>query len=287
MDAAHLALVRRQRCPELTAIDASTTDTHEPTGPSLQREALAPTRPVRLTVVVPTYNEAASLPPLLSVLDAELAALPSVDARVLVVDDGSPDGTGAIAEQLAAAKSFRHVYLDVVHRPRKDGLGRAYVDGLNRAIAAGADAVLQMDADLSHHPQHLRTMLAALDDADVVVGCRYIEGGSTPDWSLGRRLLSRFGNLYARAWLGSTITDYTGGYNLFRSDLLRRIDLSTLHADGYGFMIELKYAAMVAGARVRQVPITFRDRRVGSSKIPRDTMVKNLLLVPRVRVSRR
>jgi dolichol-phosphate mannosyltransferase len=234
---------------------------------------------------VPTYNEAAALGPLLDALEAELAGAPGVDASVLVIDDNSPDGTGDLAERLACDGSYPHLAISVLHRPAKEGLGRAYVDGLSHLLARpDVDVVLQMDADLSHHPRHLPAMLERIREADMVVGSRYIPGGATPDWKWYRRLVSRAGNSYARVLLGSRITDYTGGFNLYRAPLLRTVALESLRADGYGFLIELKHAAAEASGTVAEVPIVFMDRRVGASKIPRNTIAKNLVLVPQIRL---
>ena len=240
----------------------------------------------RLAIAVPTYNEAESLPSLAAALESTLAGIPSIEASLLVIDDASPDGTGEIADRMASSDQFPHLTVDVLHRRAKEGLGAAYVAGMTRLLESGQyDLILQMDADFSHNPEHIPHLLERSRHADLVVGSRYVPGGATPDWSWYRKLVSRLGNRYARLFLGSRITDYTGGFNLFSVELLRAIDLSELRAEGYGFIIELKYAALRAGAHVAQVPITFMDRRVGASKIPRNTIAKNLLLVPRVRFS--
>ncbi|MCU4186523.1 polyprenol monophosphomannose synthase [Acidiferrimicrobium sp. IK] len=233
---------------------------------------------------MPTYDEAESLPLLVAALDDVLAGLDDVLATLLVIDDNSPDGTAAVAEGLAADGAHRHLNIEVLHRKEKAGLGRAYIAGLSHLLERGGfDFVLQMDADLSHDPRHIPAMLQQAATADLVVGSRYLPGGATPDWTAYRRLVSRMGNLYARLFLGSRITDYTGGFNLFRTGLLEALDLAGLQAEGYGFLIELKYSALRTTNRVQQVPIVFVDRRVGASKIPRNTILKNLLLVPRVR----
>ncbi|HET9692097.1 MAG TPA: polyprenol monophosphomannose synthase [Acidimicrobiales bacterium] len=236
----------------------------------------------RLAIAVPTYNEAANVGPLLDALDGELAGLADVDATVLVIDDASPDGTAALVESLA--DRYRHLRVEVLRRPGKRGLGAAYADGLARLLARPEiDLVLTMDADLSHDPRHIPAMLDAARHAQVVVGSRYVPGGSTADWAWYRRLVSRLGNLYAQAWLGSTITDSTGGFNLFDAGLLRRVGVETMTADGYGFGLELKHTAASTARGVAQVPITFVDRRQGQSKIPRNTIWRNLVLVPALR----
>lgn len=242
----------------------------------------------RLAIAVPTYNEAASLPLLVDALERVLAEQADVDATLLVIDDNSPDGTGAVAERLASSGHAGHLTIEVLHRSGKSGLGRAYIAGLRRLLDEKRyDMVLQMDADLSHDPRHIPHMLQRAAGAQMVVGSRYVPGGATPDWTTYRKLLSRLGNRYARLFLGSRITDYTGGFNLFAVELLECLDLEGLRAEGYGFLVELKYAALQATNRVEQVPIVFVDRRVGASKIPRNTIAKNLLLVPRIRLASR
>lgn len=240
--------------------------------------------PIRLAIAVPTYNESEALGPLLAALDTAMSRLPHVRATVLVIDDNSPDGTADLAESRGRSGQLPHLDVRVLHRPVKDGLGRAYVDGLSHLVAGDDhDLVLQMDADMSHDPVFIPALLEQARSADMVVGSRYVPGGATPDWKWYRSLVSRAGNAYTRLFLGSTITDYTGGFNLYSVDLLRRIDLRALRADGYGFVIELKYSALRSCTSCVQVPIVFLDRRVGASKIPRNTIAKNLVLVPRIR----
>lgn len=258
--------------------------------PAITTPAAPPpsTSRVRLAIAVPTYNEVDAIPALLDALQSQAAAMPCIEAEVLVIDDASPDGTGQLVERLAASGAHPALRIDVLHRPAKEGLGRAYVAGLTRLLDQGrSDLILQMDADLSHQPVHLPSMLDAAKSADLVIGSRYVPGGSTPDWAWHRRAVSHLGNIYARWILGPAIDDYTGGYNLFRSDLLARLDVGSITADGYGFVVELKHTAVIAGATVVQVPITFVDRRVGASKIPRSTIFENLLLVPRLRLRQR
>jgi len=212
----------------------------------------------RACVVLPTYNERDNLP---SVVPAILAASPELD--VLVVDDGSPDGTGALADELAR----REPRVRVLHRQRKEGLGPAYLAGFDVALRAVYGRILEMDADFSHDPGRLPALLAASREADLVLGSRYVPGGGTQNWGLGRRLLSRGGSVYARLILGVRIRDLTGGFKCFRREVLERIDLQTVTTVGYAFQIELTYRALRAGFRVVEVPIIFADRRVGQSKM--------------------
>ncbi len=245
------------------------------------------TRNVALAVVIPTYNEADAITTLLRPLREIVTLRPGLQTSVLVVDDNSPDGTAKVVEEFAAANNDHLFSVEVLHRPRKEGLGRAYVDGLQTVLRKGApDFVLQMDADMSHDPAHIPSFLDAAHDAELVVGSRYVAGGATADWAWYRRVLSRVGNAYARAFLGSAISDYTGGFNLFSADLLRRLPLSEMRAPGYGFVVELKYAALRQARQVREVPIVFVDRREGGSKIPSSTIPRNLLLVPLIRFRR-
>src|SRR5919205_2245378 len=213
-------------------------------------------------LVLPTYNEAENLERIVRASLPELAR-GTPDHHILVVDDGSPDGTGQIADRLAS--EFEQV--EVLHRTAKEGLGRAYLAGFERAIASGADLVLEMDADFSHDPRDLSRLIAASADADLVLGSRYVRGGGVTDWGLLRRMVSRGGSWYARVILGVEVRDLTGGFKCFRREVLEALDLNTVHADGYGFQIELTYRTIQAGFRVVEVPIVFRDRRVGQSKM--------------------
>lgn len=227
-------------------------------------------------VVLPTYNEVDNLP---GIAAAILEQLP--DAVLLVVDDNSPDGTGALADQLAAADPR----IRVRHRPDKQGLGRAYLDGFAVATAGGAGFVLQMDADWSHDPAALPSLIAPLaaDRADLVIGSRYTKGGGVVDWGLGRRLISRMGSLFARIVLGLEAHDLTGGFKAWRVTTLASIPFDGVHAGGYVFQIEMTYRASRLGGRVVEVPITFRDRRVGQSKMSRRIVVEALLVVLQLR----
>jgi dolichol-phosphate mannosyltransferase len=228
-------------------------------------------------VVLPTYEEAENLP---GIAAAILAALPG--ATLLVVDDNSPDGTGRLADELAAANPR----IRVRHRPGKAGIGRAYLDGFRVALDAGATTLVQMDADWSHDPGTLPALVAPVEDgrADLVIGSRYVRGGRVLDWGLGRRVISRMGSLFARTVLGLQPHDLTGGFKAWRGGALADIPFDGVHAGGYVFQIEMTYRASRAGARVREVPITFQDRRVGRSKMSRRIIVEALLVVVRLRL---
>jgi dolichol-phosphate mannosyltransferase len=232
-------------------------------------------------IVVPTYNEIDSLPRLLEVLLATLDARPIGDVRVLVVDDDSPDGTGAVADAFGALDPR----VRVLHRAGKTGLGDAYVAGFGAALAGGAERIIQMDADGSHDPAAIWDLLEALDvgGADLVLGSRYVPGGSTPDWSLRRRLLSRGGCAYARAVLGLPLRDLTGGFKGWRRGALATVLREPLTLQGYGFQIELTHRAVQAGLGIAEVPICFRDRRAGESKLGAATVREALLGVPGLR----
>ncbi|HVX34495.1 MAG TPA: polyprenol monophosphomannose synthase [Solirubrobacterales bacterium] len=211
-------------------------------------------------LVLPTYNEAANIA---AIVEAARANLPD-DARVLIVDDNSPDGTGGIADGLAATDPA----VEVLHRAGKEGLGPAYIAGFHRAIAGGAGFVLQMDSDFSHDPADLpRLLAAARDGADLAIGSRYVPGGGVTDWSLLRRAISRGGSLYASLVLGVRQRDLTGGFKCFRRRVLETIDLDAVAAKGYVFQVEMTYRTLQAGFTVREVPIVFRDRQVGESKM--------------------
>jgi dolichol-phosphate mannosyltransferase len=210
-------------------------------------------------LILPTYNEADNLEPL---VEAARAKLPPT-ARVLIVDDSSPDGTGEIADRLAS----RLENVAVLHRPRKEGLGPAYIAGFREALAGGASLVLEMDADFSHDPAYLPRLLEEAKRADVVLGSRYVPGGGVSDWGPLRRVLSRGGSAYARLVLGLGIRDLTGGFKCFRREVLEAIDLDAIETRGYAFQVEMTYRAVRLGFKVVEVPIVFRERRVGSSKM--------------------
>jgi dolichol-phosphate mannosyltransferase len=216
-----------------------------------------------LTVVLPTYNESANLP----VTVAALLALPLPKLSVLVVDDNSPDGTGKVADELAAAHQDR---VAVVHRTAKEGLGRAYVDGMGRALQAGAEFVVQMDADLSHPPEYIPQLLGTLlsTGAGVVIGSRYVPGGTLArEWGLDRRLLSGWANFYVETLLRTRIRDVTAGYKLWARETLLDIGLERIHSNGYSFQVEMNYLAVRRGHKIVEIPIHFEERQLGSSKM--------------------
>ena len=227
-------------------------------------------------IVLPTYNEADNLG---TIAAAILTAAPG--ATLLVVDDGSPDGTGSLADELAAADDR----IRVRHRPAKQGLGRAYLDGFGIALAGGARFIVQMDADWSHDPAALEGLLRPVRDgsADLVIGSRYTRGGGVVEWGLGRRLISRGGSVFARLVLGLTVHDLTGGFKAWRATTLAAIPFAGVHAGGYVFQIEMTFRASRSGARVAEVPITFRDRRVGQSKMSRRIVFEALVVVAQLR----
>jgi dolichol-phosphate mannosyltransferase len=229
--------------------------------------------PWRTLVVIPTYNEQENLEAIVRAIHAFL------ECDVLVVDDGSPDGTGAIADRLAAGDGRIHV----LHRQGKQGLGTAYIAGFRFAMERGYERVCEMDADFSHAPWDLPRIVMASDGHELVIGSRYVKGGCTVGWDWKRRMLSRSANLYARLWLGSGIRDNTAGFRCFHTDALRRLDLGAVAAQGYAFQIEMAFRMVRANCRVREVPIHFVDRRVGKSKMDGRIARKALLLVPRLR----
>jgi dolichol-phosphate mannosyltransferase len=213
-------------------------------------------------LILPTYNESDNLDGLVRAVLRQLEGT-GLAHTILVVDDGSPDGTGEIADRLAAELSA----VRVLHRARKQGLGRAYLAGFELALDAGADLVMEMDADFSHDPADLPRLIAAAEAADLALGSRYVAGGGVENWGLARRLVSRGGCAYARLVLGIPVRDLTGGFKCFNRRVLEGLDLSDVHANGYGFQIELTYKAVRAGYTVAEVPIVFRDRRMGVSKM--------------------
>jgi dolichol-phosphate mannosyltransferase len=229
-------------------------------------------------LILPTYNEAANVE---SVVAEALRALPA-SRRVLVVDDSSPDGTGEIADRLAGERED----VEVLHRGRKAGLGPAYIAGFRRALAQGAELVLEMDADFSHTPADLPRLIEAARDADLVIGSRYVPGGGVAEWGALRRAISRGGSVYARGVLGVPVHDLTGGFKCFRREVLEAIGLGSIQSRGYAFQVETTYRAIRAGFRVVEVPITFRDRRVGASKMSRSIVAEAIWKVPAMRFRR-
>jgi dolichol-phosphate mannosyltransferase len=236
-------------------------------------------RPSQVCVVIPTYNEAPNLERIVRAAMTELDRVVPGCYRILVVDDGSPDGTGAIADELA------HEFgaIDVLHRPGKSGLGRAYLAGFDRALADGAQLVIEMDADFSHDPAYLGDLLAAAEHADLVLGSRYVKGGGVRDWGLARRLISRGGCLYARMILGVGVRDVTGGFKCIHRRVLEGIDLDSISAEGYVFQTEVTYRALRAGFHVSEIPIIFCDRAAGKSKMSARIALEAMWLIPRLR----
>ncbi len=239
--------------------------------------------PAPIWIVMPTYNESANLDAVVRATAAELQRLAGERFRILIVDDNSPDGTGQIADSLAAELTG----VEVLHRAGKSGLGPAYLAGFARALEGGAEYVFEMDADFSHDPRYLGDLLQAAQGADLVLGSRYVAGGGVRDWGLLRRAISRGGGAYARLILGVDVQDLTGGFKCIRRRVLESIDLPSLRAAGYVFQIEVTYRAILAGFTVREVPIVFRDRTRGASKMSARIAVEAMLLVPRLRGSAR
>jgi dolichol-phosphate mannosyltransferase len=229
-------------------------------------------------LVLPTYNEAENLERMVA---AVLDQLPA-GSRLLIVDDNSPDGSGRIADRLQGEDER----VRVLHREQKEGLGPAYIAGFRRALAEGAGLILEMDADFSHDPAYLPRLLEAAERADLVIGSRYVAGGGVSDWGPLRRAISRGGSAYARFVLGVDVRDLTGGFKCFRREVLEEIDLDAVDARGYAFQIEITYRALEAGFRVAEVPIVFRDRQAGSSKMDSSIVAEAIWKVPRLRFGR-
>jgi dolichol-phosphate mannosyltransferase len=225
-------------------------------------------------VCLPTYNERENL-------ESMVRALGGKGVRVLVIDDNSPDGTGELADGLAGELD----YVDVLHRPAKDGLGPAYLAGFRRALAAGAELVLEMDCDFSHDPKDVPRLIAAAEDADVVLGSRYVSGGGVRNWGLLRRIISAGGSWYARVLLSAPVHDLTGGFKCYRRAVLETIDLDAVRSKGYAFQIETTYRALRKGFRVAEIPITFVDREAGGSKMSRAIVAEAIWKVPALRLA--
>jgi dolichol-phosphate mannosyltransferase len=234
-------------------------------------------------IVIPTYNEAENVERIVRAAAAEMQRIVPGGYHILVVDDDSPDGTGEIADGLAGELGE----VAVLHRGAKTGLGHAYLAGFARALAGGAESVIEMDADFSHDPAHLGDLLAASESADLVLGSRYVPGGGVRDWGLLRRMISRGGGLYARTILQVDVRDLTGGFKCIKRQVLEAIDLESVRAEGYVFQVEVTYRALLAGFSVREVPIVFRDRTAGSSKMSPRIAIEAMWLVPRLRRSAR
>jgi dolichol-phosphate mannosyltransferase len=229
-------------------------------------------------LVLPTYNEADNVEAFVAAVRAKLPDA----ARILIVDDSSPDGTGQIADQLAADSDA----VSVLHRPRKEGLGPAYIAGFRHALAQGAGHVVEMDVDFSHDPAYLPRLLEAGERADLAIGSRYVDGGGVRDWSGLRQAISRGGSTYARLVLGVKVRDLTGGFKCFRREVLEAIDLDTIQSRGYAFQVEMTYRAIERGFSVAEVPIVFRERRAGTSKMDRSIVAEAIWRVPLLRLQR-
>jgi dolichol-phosphate mannosyltransferase len=234
---------------------------------------------VRVVVCLPTYNERDNLGPMVRALD-DVVRRHELDARVLVIDDSSPDGTGELADRLTG--EFR--FLSVLHRPKKEGLGPAYLAGFVWALATDADRIVEMDCDFSHDPEDLPRLLAATQNADLALGSRYMKGGGTRNWSLARRAVSRFGSVYARILLGVEVRDLTSGFKCFRRSVLEAIGLERVSTKGYAFQIETTYRALRVGCRVVEVPIVFSERDAGKSKMSRAIVLEAMAKVPALRL---
>jgi dolichol-phosphate mannosyltransferase len=227
------------------------------------------------TVCLPTYNERENL-------EAMVRALEPLDVQVLVIDDNSPDGTGEIADRLASELDF----VSVLHRDRKEGLGPAYIAGFRRALADGAELILELDCDFSHDPADIPRLIAACESgADLALGSRYVPGGGTENWGLGRRIVSWGGSFYARLLLGVGIHDLTGGFKCYRRHVLETIDLEAIGSKGYAFQIEITYRALRKGFRVVEVPIRFAERTAGRSKMSRSIVLEAIVNVPLLRLA--
>ena len=239
----------------------------------------APPRTADVWVILPTYNEAENLE---RIVAAILEHLPA-SRRVLIVDDNSPDGTGQIADRLAASKES----VSVLHREQKQGLGPAYLAGFRVALDAGAERIIEMDADFSHDPADLPRLIEATEHADLAIGSRYVPGGGVADWGPTRRFISRGGSAYARVALGLPVRDLTGGFKCFRRVVLETIDLDTIEARGYAFQVETTYRAIKSGFRVVEVPIVFKDRTDGTSKMSGSIVAEAMWRVPLMRFRNR
>ncbi len=224
-------------------------------------------------IIIPTYNEKENIASIVrEVLAITAQHLEKHPVELLIVDDGSPDGTGQIADQIAQSEKRLHV----LHRKGKLGLGSAYVAGFQWGLEKGFEACIEMDADFSHRPAYLEPMLENLEKFDFVIGSRYVSGGGTKNWGLIRKIISRGGSFYSRVILGAPIHDFTGGFNGWRAEVLRAISLDTIRSDGYSFQIELKYRAYQKGFRFVEFPILFEDRKVGHSKMSRKIVFEAL-----------
>jgi dolichol-phosphate mannosyltransferase len=232
---------------------------------------------MKTLIIIPTYNEIDNLRPLLTQIFSY-----APETYILIVDDNSPDGTGKLADEIR----IENPQVNVLHRPGKQGLGTAYIAGFKYAIEHGYDAAFEMDADFSHDPRYLPDFLKAIENADLVIGSRYIPGGDTPNWSMLRRLISGGGNIFARLVLGIPVHDSTAGYRCYRREVLESIDLDTIQSQGYAFQVELAYRVMQHGFNIVETPIVFMDRRVGKSKMSRKIVIEGFTYVLKARFSK-
>jgi dolichol-phosphate mannosyltransferase len=239
----------------------------------------------KIAIATPTYNEAKNIKKLIVDIEKVCKDLSDLSFTLFVIDDSSPDGTAQVAREAAKKVRAKNFNVKVLVRKTKDGIGKAYVYGFHEILKQDFDYLIQIDADLSHNPKYIKDLVAqARLGKDFISASRYMKGGKIDDWGLHRRILSLGGNIYTRAFLGSTITDYTNGLNMFSTSLLREIDLDTLNSAGYGFFIELKYKALPLSKHYAQIPIVLTDRMHGKSKIPlKSTIFINLMLVPKLR----
>lgn len=235
-------------------------------------------------IVIPTYNEIQNLKGLtdsiFQVVDSKSHLYNIKEVKVLIVDDNSPDGTGKLADELAQ----KNPRIEVLHRPQKNGLGKAYIAGFAWGLDHGYEAILEMDADFSHNPNYLPEFWRLLTDYDVVVGSRYVEGGGIKNWGASRKFISRGGSIYAKAILGMSLQDMTGGFNAWRRKVLEDVDISTLRSEGYAFQIELKWRAWKKGFRLKEFPILFEDRTLGKSKMSKKIIIEAMMRVAGMRI---
>jgi dolichol-phosphate mannosyltransferase len=240
---------------------------------------------LKLAIAIPTYNEALNLSILLPAIKKVLESNKNLWTTVFIIDDSSPDKTAAVAEKLGRKLKSKTFSIKVINKAKKEGLGAAYIYGFQEILKQDFDFIMQMDADMSHDPIYIPQLIDASKTADLVIGSRYAKGASVLNCTLKRKILSRGGNIYTRLFLGNKVTDYTNGFNLYSTKLLKSLDLDTIDAPGYGFLIQLKYRALKKCHGVKEVPIIFNNRKLGESKIPKNTLIKNLILVPQLRLS--
>jgi dolichol-phosphate mannosyltransferase len=242
----------------------------------------------KIAIATPTYNEAKNIDKLILGLEKVCKNLTDLSFTLFVIDDSSPDGTAQVAEGTAKKIRAKNFSVQVLVRKAKEGIGKAYIYGFNEILKQDFDYIIQIDADLSHHPKYIKDLVAqARLGKDFVSASRYLKGGGIDDWGLHRRILSRGGNIYTRLFLGSKVTDYTNGLNMFSTGLLKEINTNTLSSAGYGFFIELKNKALKHAQHYAQIPMILTDRKHGKSKIPKNTILINLILVPRLRFANR